>query len=338
MTERALHRRDVFAMIGALAAVACGAARGGAGAQPVLVEVDRFKLDPMADLVPAAGLIWLVEASPRAIMASPALSLAAEMVVSPSRFDTFAEHHGGVDIRGADQIVIAAYPRATLVCARTRFDPDRVEAAFRTRVASVEGRTVQRGLRRVWGRTPGGIEEVALLAGEGLIFERGEPGPLRAAVAFAQGRLRRSLPALHAEPLASAAPLVGDAPLRVFAPGPFEGQSAQAIAGLLRATTAVAAAVRPVSDAPDPAVGLRLVLTGGWGQDAPAAAARMRSAFGVLAEDPFGRLIGMNHPTDGPDVSAEPGALRLDVTLDAAVLARGIYAATGANLAEIMDY
>jgi hypothetical protein len=230
------------------------------------------------------------------------------------------------------------YAQATLVLALAAFDAGRVEAAFATRVIDIEGRAIEGGVTRMWGNASGGPEQVALLSREAVAFERGKLGPLQAAVYFAQGRLRRSLPALRAEPLATAASLAGDAPLRAFAPGPFEGPWAHGFAGLLGATTAVAAALRPVSHPPNGAIAVQLLLTGGWGEDAPAAAERLRSAVGVLARDPLWRVMGADHPFDGPTVSADAGALRVDVTLDAMAVARGVHVATDASLAEIMTY
>ena len=49
-------------------------------------------------------------------------------------------------------------------------------------------------------------------------------------------------------------------------------------------------------------------------------------------------MVGMDHPIDGPTVFADADALRLDVTLDASALARGIHIAADASVAEIMAY
>jgi hypothetical protein len=298
--------------------------------------VAPLKVDPVIDLVPAAGLLWMVEARPREILKDATLGPAVATIIPGWRFDVFAQHHGGIDLRAAEELVIGAYPQATLALARVGFDPARVTAAFGTRVLRVEGRAVERGgVTRIWGSISGGREQVALLARDAVVFERGQLGPLQAAVYFAQGRLKRSLPVLRAEPLVTAAALAGDAPLRMFAPGPFQGDWARGLAGLLRATTAVAASLRPM---PNGAIGLRVLLMGGWGEDASAAAERLRSAYGILAEDPLGQLTGMDRPVDGPSVSADAAALTLEVTLEAAVLGRGLHVATGASLEEIMAY
>ncbi len=218
-----------------------------------------------------------------------------------------------MDLRRAEQVAVAGYERATLGLARLPVDPWRVEAAFAARARSVEGRAVERGVTRLWGTVGDEREQVALFAGQGLGIERGGFGPLQAAIYFAQGRLRRSLPALRAEPLAGMAARLGEGPLRGFAPGPFEADWATGLGGLLGAATALGVRLRAADRAADrdqTAVGaaggtagvlaVRLVLTGAWGADAPAAAERLAAAFQVLAEDPLGRLTGLSHPVDGP--------------------------------------
>lgn len=334
-----MQRREALAILGGLAGlVACGSSRSVRQPAAPAAVPEPLKLDPIVDVIPAAGLVWLVEARPRALLEDPTLGPVVATILRPSRLQAFAEHHGGLDVRAVTQVAVASYPSAVLMVARLPFEPSRVEQAFAARVGGLEGRVVDRNVTRVWGSVQHAHEQIAFLAREGMAFEHGQLGPLRAAVYFAQGRLRRSAPALRAEPLASVASALGEAPLRVFAPGPFEGQWAHGAAGLLGASTAVGVAVRPMVSARGGGVSLRIVLTGGWGQDAAVAAQRLRSAFGVFADDPLGLTMGMDQPVDGPSIGADANALRLDVTLDSAVLARGIHVAADANVDEIMAY
>jgi hypothetical protein len=123
---------------------------------------------------------------------------------------------------------------------------------------------------------------------------------------------------------------VGEAPLRGFAPGPFEGAWAQGFGGLLRGATAVGGALRGAAQ--DWA--LRLVVAGAWAADAPAAALRLGASVHLIAEDPLCRLMGI-----GPmRTSAAPGALQVDIPLDPVALARGLSAATGADVRGIMTF
>jgi len=320
----------------ALALPACGGRAAGPAAAPRGAET---KIEPLVDLAPAAGLSWLVDARPRELLASPVLAPAVAVVVPAARFDRFAERNGGVDLRRIERLVVAGYPEATLLLARVDFEPGRVEGAFAARAIAVEGRAIEAAgaITRFWGSVGARREQVALFDHRAIGMEHGRFGPLRASEYFAQGKLHRALPALRAEPLATAERLAGDAPLRAFAPGPFDREWAAGLGGLLRATTAVAGTLVPLEPrAAGPAVAAGFVLTGAWGADAPAAAERLLAAFRLLADDPLGGLLGIDHPLEEPRVSGDAQALRLQVVLDPVVLARGLHAATDATIQEIM--
>jgi hypothetical protein len=332
-------RREALALLGVLAAAAC---RPGAAARTEAAPPPPpLALDPLVDLVPAAGLAWLVELRPHELLATPALASAVSLVVPAPRFDAFAAGHGGVDLRHLACLVVAGYADATLALARGPVEPARVEAAFAARAVAVEGRAVDAGVTRLWGSVGAEREQVALFHGESgdaVGLERGHLGPLRAAVYFAQGKLRRALPALRAEPLVHVAKLLGEAPVRAFAPGPFEGSWARGLGGLLGATTAVGASLRPVDHPPHGALVLQAVLLGAWGTDAPEAAERLAAAFQLLASDSLGRLLGFDHPLEEARVSGDAEALRLQLVLDPVDLAHGVQAATDARVSEIMQY
>jgi hypothetical protein len=333
-----------------LALLLCALASCREAAQPTQaaapLPASTLKLDPLVALVPAAALVWLVELRPSDIWHDRVLGPAVATIVKPERLEAFARHSGGVDLREMRALVVAGYDGTTLALARTTTQPARVEAAFAARALSVEGRAVDGGVTRCWGIVRGDREELALLGGEGVGLERGHAGPLQAAVYFAQGRLRRALPALSADPLARGAALAGDAPVRAFAPGPFTGEWGRGLGGLLRAATAVAVVIRPVARAdrtPErsdrqgtDAIDARLIVTGAWGDEAPLAAQRLAAAFRVLADDPLGQLLRINHPLEEPRLSADRDAVQLGLVLDSEALAKGLHAATDAKIAEIM--
>ena len=321
-----IERRSALLLLGALAAACRGSRSPLAPAPP---PEPALALDPLADLASGAGLVWLVQARPRDLLTSAVLTEAVATVVPANRFDAFAGRHGGVDLRLAREVVVCGYPEATLALARVDVEPSRVERAFAERV-EVDGRADDGGVRRAWGTVGTERTQVAIFGSEAVGLERGRLGPLLPAIYFAQGKLRRSLPALRAEPLASLAALVGEAPLRGFAPGPFEGAWAQGFGGLLRGATAVGGALRGAAQ--DWA--LRLVVAGAWAADAPAAALRLGASVHLIAEDPLCRLMGI-----GPmRTSAAPGALQVDIPLDPVALARGLSAATGADVRGIMTF
>ena len=103
-------------------------------------------------------------------------------------------------------------------------------------------------------------------------------------------------PALRSDPLAAAAELVGPAPLRFFAPGPFEGEWSSGLGGLLRASTAIAVAVHPIVQERRDLLEVQLALVGAWGTDALAATQRLAAALGLLFNDSLGRLLGLDRP------------------------------------------
>jgi hypothetical protein len=56
----------------------------------------------------------------------------------------------------------------------------------------------------------------------------------------------------------------------------------------------------------------------------------------VFAEDPLGRLTGLNRPIDGPRTSSDASAIKLDVVVDLVAVAEGLRDATDATAADIM--
>jgi hypothetical protein len=329
-------RREALAWLAAvLAGSGCGGSRGSPAESPP--SEPSLLLDPIVDLVPAAALVWLVHARMRDLLMNPVLIPAVALLAPESRFDAFAQRHGGVDLRQTSDLAVASFrDDAMLGVARVVVDPRRVEAAFAARATNVEGRAVEHGVTRFWGQVGRQREQVAVFGTQAVGLESGRLGPLRAAEYFARGKLKRVKPALRVEPLAQAAAELGDAPLRAFAPGPFEGEWKAGLGGLLGAATSAAASLTPLSAPGNGSVAVRVVLTGAWGSDATAAAARLGAAFGLLAEDPLGHLTGIDRPLDGPRVAGKPDALVLDVGLDPTALARGLRDVTDAAIPEIM--
>lgn len=294
-------------------------------------------LEAACDLAQSAGVEWIVEARPRAIAQLPDLIPALALVVPEARFNAFASAHGGIDVRAIQDLCVAKYKGTLLSIARAPLDPARIEKAFADRVTRPGGRHVDvpnPPVVRVWGEVNGEAQQVAIFGRELVALEQGRAGPIRVAEAFALGKLHRASPALRAASLARAVELVGDAPMRAFAPGPFEGEMAQGLGGLMRASTAIAASAQ-FAGAPAK-IAVRLVLTGGWGKDAPAAVSLLAAAVHVVSESPLGRLLGLDHPVVSPQVTATEDALIVEATLDGLALARGIHDALDAEIGDIM--
>lgn len=321
-----------------MALAACGPSQPPAAPGPPPVPLH---LAPACDLVPAAGLEWLVEAKPRLIAQSVDLIPAIATVIPEERFALFAATHA-VDLRQIEDLCVARHRESTLSIARAPIDPNKVLGVFEERSSKPPIRTTIAPNPPVI-RSAGSWKEeprtITVFAREAIAFEQGKPGAqptsIRIAEAFALGKLKRAPTALRGAALARAAEVVGDAPVRAFAPGPFTGETAQGLGGLLRASTAIAIAATPVRGSPRIAV--RIVLTGAWGEDAPAAAERLAAAIHVVSESRLGKLFGIDHPVEAPRVRSAPEALIFEATYDAAALARGVHDAVEAEVDDIMQ-
>jgi hypothetical protein len=278
----------------------------------------------------------------------PALS----RVIPEERFKGFAAAHGGVDLRQLHELVVARYSNATLWLARGPIDPARVEQAYRDRAEIVEGRAIVRkpehlagGITRTWGRVRGDHTQLALFGREAIGFEtapadveRGaSASPLRVAELLAEGRLKKVAPALRAEPLRRAAELLGDAPARGFAPGPFVGDWSTGFGGLLGASTAAGIGVRPVSVEGVTRLSCTVVLLGAWKPD-DGASTRLVAWLDTFRDEPFGRLLGIDRPLEAPHVRTLEDALVLETAFDAERVARGLHEGVDAEVREIMNH
>ena len=304
---------------------------------PPLPPPVPLHLAPACDLAPAAGLEWIIDAKPRTIAAIPDLIPVIARVIAEERFRAYSLGHGGIDPRQVQDLCIAKYRDTALTIARTPFDPAKVATAFDERSTKPLERTTlvpNPIVTRLSGAVNADAERVTLFGREVVALEQGKAGPLRAAEAFAQQKLKRASPALKSTALARATEILGDAPVRVLAPGPFEGQAAHGLGGLLRATTAVAASAKFAG--PPAKIAVRIVLMGAWEKDAPVAAERFGAALHVVTDSAVGRLFGVDHPLEGPAVRGTAEALILDATVDGTALARGLHEALDADIAEIM--
>jgi hypothetical protein len=336
------------------------AACAGSGTAPkeAVPEGPPLHLAPTTDLAQAASISWLLDVSPRSLASHAELLPAIEIVFPNAHVAAFIERNG-FDPLALDEVTAASYSSQSgdsmLYLARGAFAPDRLNATFRRLAGELEGRAVDRqgaqAIVREWGTLRGAHVQLGTFGHEVVALEVGRFGPLRVAELFAQERLKRASPALRSGVLARAAELLrkdsrdagdageaGDAPARAFALGPFEGESAKELGGLVGASTSGAVAAEPEIVGGQAALRVTLVLTGGWGADAAAAADRLAAAFDALSATPLGHLAGLDHPLGSVRVDSFPDAVRLRVALDALALGRGARAATGAEISEIMSY
>ncbi len=335
------------------AAIACGllAGCGGAGheAQAPAKEAPLVT-SPLTALAPAASLVWLLDVRPRALLGDAALAPAVAELIPDATFASLSRLYG-VDIRTAEELTIAAYPEAELLLIRAFLDPAKLEAAFAARTVEVEGRGIDREgspvarVVRTWGTRVGGERvQLAMFGRQAAGLEVGRFGPLRASEGFAEGKLHRASPALAAPPLAQVAHVVDDAPIRFFAPGPFDdatGRGLDGLGGLLGGATAAAVTLTP-RGAPGERSTLELtvVLAGLWDRPAegrPAPDAVFLRQFQALANSAPGRLIGADRTLEPPRVKMSRETLVLTARYDAETLARRLHLALDGPLTALLS-
>lgn len=321
----------------AMLLAACGPPAKTAPSQPPL------HLAPTTDLVQAAKLVLLVDLEPRQILSHVELARSLARVIPDEKFSHFRDSNAHIDLRELEEITFASYPETQLVLARGVFDPALVEHAVDAR-ATIEGRAIDRradalgSIVRTWGSVDDKRSQVALFGREVIGVESGRFGPLRSAEFFAEEKLKRASPALHAEPFASASAFVGDAPFRAFAAGPFEAPWKNGFGGLLRASTAVALSVKPArSDAAHDGdrIDVTLALFGSWGDDATAAEARLAASVDLIRQSALGQLCGLDHAVVGPTKRITPNVIAIDATFQTEPFFRGIRDATTADAFDI---
>lgn len=332
--NRDVARRDMLALASLLPLALLGC-RGKDSATPAAEAPLPFS--SVLECVSGAGLVHLVSVKPRTLFEASELSVPLAKLFSNERLTRFSAATGGIDIRSVKEAVVATYRDSRLVLARTVVDPTKVERAFTEAATTVDARAVdyeQPPFVRIFGTLPEGRAQLVIAGHEAVFFETGRFGPLRAAEAFALKKLKRTQPALAKDPLSRTAEVVGDGEVRAFAPGPFEGEWASGLAGLLGVSTSCGASGRLVGKS----LHVTVALTGGFGDGADKAKERLAAAIGTLGFSAIGRLLGLDKTLESPRTEAFPDAVVWRASYDAPLLLEGLYAAVGANVDEMMKF
>lgn len=300
-----------------------------------------LRTSPLSDLVAAAGVRWVLLAAPRELLGVPWVPPLIDLAVSGARFERFAKATG-VDLRAIPEAVVTATAPASggddvlFYLARHAGDPAVIERSFRARLTSAEKRSVDRpDLVRVSGKV-GLSPQCAVILGKDVAgFQDGGSmtrGPARVAALFAENRLKSAHTVLAVEPLRSLAARLGPAPLAAFAPGPFEGDLARGLRGLLAAATAIGGVLRP--GARESFV-LTLSVTGDFSTSSGPASAELFAAWNELAQSPLGHLLALDAPLAPPAVAASAGDVTLAVEVGGRALAEGLAKATADRTLDI---
>ncbi|HEX9620035.1 MAG TPA: hypothetical protein VF989_07875 [Polyangiaceae bacterium] len=323
-----------FAWSLAAFALACGASPNS----PTRTSTEApapLRPGPLTGYIPAAGLRWLVVAHPRAVLNEPSWQEAARHLVSDERLDDFARA-SGIDLRRTREAIVAGYALGVLYAVRS--DGAAVHAEERFAARSLHGVKVDRphpDLTRVSG-VIGATPQTLLRIGSDIVaIGVGDPMPIRAAEAFALGRLKRSVPVFRGAALAGLAEYEADAPFRFFALGPFDEPWESAALGLLGAASAVGVAARPAGGE---RLRARLHIAGDFANtnDHDTPLSRLARAWHAVSESSFGRLLGLDETVEPPRLAATEGGLSLDVAFEVMPLARGLHAATAGGVKEIL--
>jgi hypothetical protein len=309
---------------------ACAAPATPASSAPR--HVPALHRGPLSDLVPAAGLRWLVSVKPRQIMVDPELGPAVTQIVSSKRLDAFAES-SGVDLRQVTEGVVAGFPYATVYLADV---PKGTAALAQERFSErlVAGAVTRRPrpnlslITGVVGQTP----ETLLSAEDRVIaIAVGDPLLAKIAEAYAEERLKNSPSALHGSALSTLPDLSANNVAVLLAPGPFADEWRHAAGGLLESTVAVGIGLAPAGHGK---IAVTICLSGAWQDSATAAASRLATAWSALAHSSAGHLFALNPDAD---VRPSPDLLTLSVELDVTPLVRGLKGAVLSDVAGLLQ-
>jgi hypothetical protein len=328
--------RELAKLITLSALFVLGCSTESAGAPPAahLPPASPLHRGPLADFVPAAGLRWLVLGRPREIAQHPWLAASFSSLLPPARLAAYAAATR-VDLRSVPSALAAGFDFSTLYVAELHSGEADVERNFEHRLVS--GGVVKsphpelRTIQGVIGRTP---EKLLTIRGELVAIAVGDPTPVRAAEAFAMGRLKRSPRALQGSALSTLPPELEQAPVRFYAPGPFADEWARAAGGLFGAAVAVGIAARPAEPG---YLRVHFVLTGQFANSEVDATSRLTAAFEELSESSTGHLLGLDSLPEPPSVSASASQLELRARLKIEPIVRGLRSAVTSDVWEILD-
>lgn len=323
----------------AAAATACGGAREPDAPKPR--PLPPLKTAPLADLLALAGLRWIILVRPREIASIPWLAEPIAAVVPPANFARFAEA-SSFDLRALSEAAIAGYEggdgeEVSVYLARHGGDPRSIERWISGRLSGGTRRAVDRpDLVRLSGTIGPKACALSLIGADLFALQSGgDPlkGPARVAALYAEGKLRRSPPVFSEDPLRSLAARFGPAPALAFARGPFQGELARGVRGLLAGATAIGAAARPSARQ---GIALAVAVAGDFSDSGQAASDALLRAWSDVASGSFGHLLGLDRPVTPPLPTWSTDAVAIAVELNPHALAEGLAAATSRQITDIM--
>jgi hypothetical protein len=291
-------------------------------------------LGELHDLVPAAGLRFLVEGAPRRIWDNPRLRGALGELLPDAKLDGFAVRTG-VDLRKLENAVVAGFDMGTLYLGQcSESCGPRARDRFIERLAGREVVT-QTDTEPVAASVKGTLdgEPVAFIDMGRVVGVASRDLTLaRVPLAFALGKLKKTPPALRGAALSTLPDLGRERLVTFYAPGPFEGEWTQGLHGMLSAALALALYVEPVDDE---YLRVTLVMSGDFSEGGQAALDELTRVFGEIAASSTGKLFAFERARSLRG-SFNPQYLTLSTELPLSPLVSGLRAAVIADVWEIL--
>ncbi len=321
----------------------CGRSQSGASNTPASKPLPPLAIRSLDLLSPLAGLQWLVVARPREIASTSWLEASIAMLLDKGRLDQAAVSMG-FDLRTVPEAIWAGYRAdnnglddTSLQLVRHSSDSLKIEQLFRDRLSSDVSRSIDDPrVVRVGGRIGRTVHAMATIGVDIVCLQQAgsvDRGPCRVASLLALGKLKRTRSVFEDEAMHSLARRFGPAPLQLFAPGPFEGDLARGVHGLLGAATGIGMSFRP---SVHESVLVEIVVTGDFTESGAEGSQRLMASWEDLAARPLGRLLGLDAPVAHAMPMRMAEMVGILVDLDAHKLAKGLADATRNQIREIM--
>lgn len=338
--------RRVFlaASLGAFSAVlsGCGGKPAVPPKQPPPKKLPQIAVTSLDQLLPLPTLRWFVLARPKEIAAISWLEPSIALLLDKERLDRSAVSQG-FDLRTLSEAAWASYRTeadaedASVQLVRHEKDPLEIERLFHDRLSTDITRSIDDArVMRVSGRIGKTTHAFAAIGKDIVCLQQDgsmDRGPCRVASLLALGKLKRTRSVFEDPALHILGKRFESAPLRVFAPGPFEGDLVRGIRGLLAAATAIGLAFRPSTKE---SLLLEIAVTGDFSTSGVEAAQKLAASWDDLAGRPLGHLLGLDAPVAPAISSSAAEVVTLVVNLDPRKLAKGLADATSNQIRDIM--
>ncbi len=318
-------------LFGTALALACAAlSSGGCGAPaapppPPKKQVAPLDTSSLAALTQGPGVKVALLVSPKALFSGP-LASAMTKLLPNAGMDRLTTKLG-FDLRLSREAMIVELAATTFYAARLPdgVAPSSALAAYEETVIPPKTRASPRpDLMRVTGKRPGGLDGSAAglwsSLGDVIVAESGRLGPVLASMLLAAGKLPKERSLAYEKTFAPLLVWAKGAEIAIVGRCPLGGKMLQGGNVLTQECDGAALTIRP--GAPGKlAVAVRV--NGAWGKDAELVSEAMRGTFHDVSESDLGRVLGMRDVT--PEITATKDAVTGQITLDADVVATGLF-------------